>query len=139
MAGPRGGDGPVEFVFIQKPGGPMTTLTLFDCGETLSPLDTARRRRDEQMRRVAEAAERHREDFRRRACAFVLGYLAEHGPTSGEALSSACKAAGHVPHDDRAFGPVYYQLSRAAKIVRAGSVARVRGNGTSGGNLWRLA
>lgn len=69
---------------------------------------------------------------------FVLSYLEKHGATNGEDLTYSCLQAGIVPHDDRAFGHVYRSLSRARRIEKCGFVARKRGHGTSGGNVWRL-
>ena len=94
--------------------------------------------RDEAMERVAANAEDSCPGFAERARAFVLDYLAEHGPTSGERLTDACKAAGLVPHDDRAFGPVYHALARERKIERIGWALRAKGHGTGGGSIWGL-
>lgn len=78
------------------------------------------------------------EVFHTRACSFVVAYLRSSGPTSGELISLAAKGAGIVPHDDRAFGPVYLALVRDKLIEKCGTARRVRGHGTSGGNVWRL-
>jgi hypothetical protein len=92
--------------------------------------------RDEAMQRVGQNAEDKRPYFADAAAAFILRYLDAHGATSGEELTLACKEAGIVPHDDRAFGPVYMVLARRKKIVKVGSVRRSRGHGTAGGNVW---
>lgn len=89
--------------------------------------------------RAADKAERLEAGFRERAAAFVLGYLAQHGISSGELVTDAAKLAGIKPPDDRAFGPVYASLSRKGRIVSAGFCARRKGHGTAGGRLWRLA
>ena len=115
----------------------MTQQTL-ELGIQAPRGDAITRKRDVQMARVLEAAERHRARFRADASAFVLAYLAEHGPTSGEDLTYACKAAGITAHDDRAFGPVLGCLSRAKQIVKVGQCQRIRGNYSSGGNVWSL-
>lgn len=96
------------------------------------------RQRDEAMASVAEHAEEHRPDFATDAAAFVLRFLGEHGASSGEVITNACKAAGIVPHDDRAFGPVYMGLSRRKAIVKVGVAIRTKGHGTAGGNVWAL-
>lgn len=75
-------------------------------------------------------------EFRARAEAFVLAHLETHGPTSGEELTRQCRDAGLVPHDDRAFGPVYMALSRRGQIVKVGYAPRERGHGTAGGHIW---
>ena len=56
----------------------------------------------------------------------------------GEDITDACKAAGIVPHEDRAFGPVYLALARQGAIVRVGYMARRRGHGAPAPG-WRLA
>jgi len=94
--------------------------------------------RDQAMAQVGEKAEQVCEGFQDLACSFVLDYLVKHGPTSGEKLTIACRHAGIIPHDDRAFGPVYYSLVRQKRIVKVGSVRRERGHGTSGGNIWSI-
>ncbi len=91
--------------------------------------------RDEAMERVEENAG---PSFKERAQAFVLDFLG-HGPATGETISDACKEAGIIPHDDRAFGPVYMGLARAGRIRKAGHAVRRKGHGTSGGNVWALA
>jgi hypothetical protein len=91
--------------------------------------------RDDAMDQVEQAAG---EDFAERAADFVVDYLTEHGASPGEAVTDACKAAGIVPHDDRAFGPVYMRLSRAGRIVKVGTCPRTKGHYTAGGNVWAM-
>lgn len=86
---------------------------------------------------AADRADREDPGFSARAQAFVLDYLARHGTASGEDITDACKAAGIVPADDRAFGAVYSTLSRRGLIVFAGFCARRKGHCTAGGRLWR--
>jgi len=100
---------------------------------------TVRALRDDAMTRVESKAERVHPAFADEARAFVLRYLREHGPTDAERLSIACKRAGIVPHDDRAFGPVYFNLARKGLIAKVGSARRTRGHGTAGGNVWAVA
>jgi len=76
---------------------------------------------------------------RKAAKSFLLGHLTANGPTSGEDLTDAAKAAGHVPPDDRAFGGLFLSLSsgKAPQIQCLRSdLPRRRGHGTSGGKLW---
>lgn len=94
--------------------------------------------RDAAVRRVVQHAEDQAPGFGVRAAAFILDYLRRHGPTSGEALTLACKAAGIAAHDDRAFGGVYMGLSRRGQIVKVGEVKRARGHNTAGGSVWAV-
>lgn len=114
----------------------MSQEELFSGPDTPSAREKWRQQRDRALKRVAKNSGRK---FQERALAFVLTWLNQHGEGSAEDISLACKAAGIKPHDDRAFGPVYYKLSQEGKIVKVGETIRKRGHGTSGGNLWRLA
>ena len=70
---------------------------------------------------------------------FVLIYLQQHGLATSEELTMACKAAGIIPHDDRAFGPVYMDLERRRRIVRVATVKRpLRSHNSDGGHLWKV-
>lgn len=89
----------------------------------------------------AEAGERAEakagDDFSARALEFIGRYVAaQSAPVPGETVTLAAKAAGIVPPDDRAFGPVYAKAIRTGKIRVAGFCARVRGHGTAGGRLY---
>lgn len=78
--------------------------------------------------------------FSEQAAAFILRQLEARGPTTGEDLTDACKAAGIEPHDDRAFGAVFARLSKAKEIEPDPTytvVPRRKGHGTSGGRMWR--
>lgn len=77
-------------------------------------------------------------DFLAKAMQFTLGYLSEHKSQSGEEITLACKEAGIIPHDDRAFGHVYRRLAKLGQIEKCGFAQRKRGHLTSGGNVWRL-
>jgi hypothetical protein len=99
----------------------------------------ARKAGDIAGERAADKAERLDDGFRERAQQFVLGYLKQHGASSGELMTDAAKLAGIRPLDDRAFGPVYATLARKGLIVAAGFCARRKGHGTAGGRVWRLA
>ncbi len=98
---------------------------------------TVNEARDTAMGVVGAHAEERHAGFAVAAEAFVLNYL-RSGAASSEALTLACKAAGIVPHDDRAFGPVYMRLARRRQIVKVDSCRRERGHGTAGGNVWGL-
>lgn len=59
-------------------------------------------------------------------------------PMSGEELVDHCQRVGIVPHDARAFGPVFGALRRRAVIEAVGYAARRKGHGTAGARLWQL-
>ena len=89
--------------------------------------------------KAADKAESQAPGFCEAAEAFVLGYLQQHGPTSGEVITDAAKLAGIRPREDRAFGPVYGTLARQGRIKCAGFCIRRKGRGTAGGRVWALA
>lgn len=70
---------------------------------------------------------------------FILETLKTQGKSSGETLVDAAKAAGFVPHDDRAFGPIFYWLSHRGFIRIAGEVPRSKGHGAPGCRIWEAA
>jgi hypothetical protein len=108
---------------------------LFEMDATAAQVNA---QRDEALQRVAQHADEHYPQFAEEAATFIARYLQAHGPQPGEMLSRACRLAGIVPHDDRAFGPVYLSLCRRGLIEKVGTVRRERGHGTSGGNVWAL-
>jgi hypothetical protein len=67
---------------------------------------------------------------------YILGYLIKFGRQSGEQLVNAAREAGFIPHDDRAFGPVFSGLSRKGLIRCVGYGCREKGNGTAGARVW---
>lgn len=115
---------------------------LFSRDERVEQAPTIRERtntaRDRALQRVAQTAEDRHPGFGPRAAAVIVAHLEQHGPTPGERLTEACKAAGIVPDDDRAFGPVYMGLVRRGQIEKVGTVRRERGHGTAGGNVWAI-
>lgn len=90
---------------------------------------------------LATVEEKAGAPFMAAAKAFVLAYLEQHGPTSGEIVTDACRAAGIRPAkaDDRAFGAVYMGLARAGLIVKHGYCERRKGHRCAGGIIWRHA
>lgn len=84
----------------------------------------------------AASAERQGWD-REAAAAFLLDWLARHGPTPGEVLVSEASRL-HPPHDGRAFGAVFLRLKRQGLIVDCGHARRAKGHNTHGGLIWRL-
>jgi len=103
--------------------------------EQLSLLD-ARQSRDVAIEQVSAKAEIISGPFAGRAADFIVAYLREHGPTNGEDLTDACKAAGIIPHNDKAFGSVYMALAIRGKIRKTGVCKRKKGHATGGGNIW---
>ena len=91
------------------------------------------------MQLALDLAERDEPGFAERAQRFVVAYLGQHGRASSEDITDACKAAGIVPREDRAFGSVYQVLNRRKQIAFAGYCERRKGHGTAGGRLWELA
>lgn len=114
------------------------TGTLFD--DLYSPrVEPLQQPHERLLERVAVKADRERESFTADACAFVLAYLREHGPTPVEQIVDACKASGLTPANDRAFGPVFHRLSKHRQIKVTDYVKRSKGHGTGGGNVWGIA
>lgn len=105
---------------------------------TLPTLAEAQAIRDRVVPAIAQKATQRDASFSLAAGAVILQHLRDHERASGEELTLACKCAGILPHDDRAFGAVYALLLRRGLIERAGSVQRVRGHGCAGGNLFIL-
>jgi len=118
-------------------GGFDFTIPAIDTRSTSPTGETVNELRDQALTQVAVHAEQHRAHFSADAQAFVLTYLRQ-GPASGEVITLACKQAGIVPHDDRAFGTVYMSLAKRGLIEKVGMVRRERGHGTAGGNVWAL-
>ncbi len=117
----------------------MTQLCLA-LGEPLAPAYTMQHARAEGERLgnlAADKAEEERAGFRAAAEAFVLAYLQQHGPSSGEDITAAMVQAGIRPKDKRAFGPVY-QVLAGKKLIRClrSDLPRRLGHGTTGGKLW---
>jgi hypothetical protein len=109
-------------------------------GQLLIPLeglddDDFRAARDTAIDRVKAKAGHA---FFQQASAIVLEHLTQHGPTSSEALTDECKRRGVIPHDDRAFGPVYLSLLQRQMIEPCGTAIRTKGHGTAGGRIWKL-
>lgn len=92
---------------------------------------------EEGMRRALARAERDVDGFSERARQFVVQYLKEHGPTSSEVLTDACKAAGIKPEKDRAFGAVYRDLNKHNLIEFVEHCKRMKGHGAGGGSVWK--
>lgn len=77
-------------------------------------------------------------EFSDAAAAHIVHFLSLHKEAKGEDITDAVKEAGCIPHDDRAFGPVFLRLLRSGAIESVGYVARRKGHGAPGGQVWRL-
>lgn len=100
------------------------------------PMSVAIKRRDTILAKVQESAGA---EFSRLAAEFILNHLREHGPTPGEDITDACKAAGIAPlKDDRSYGPVYLALARKGLIVKNGHCQRRKGHSCNGGIQWAI-
>jgi hypothetical protein len=73
-----------------------------------------------------------------RARAAVLELLADGVARSGEEIVDHCERLGLVPHDARAFGPVFAALARRGQIESVGFAARRKGHGTAGARVWQI-
>ncbi len=68
----------------------------------------------------------------------ILAILSSDGrEMTGEELVDRCQCVGLVPHDGRAFGPVFKELSRRGLIETVGFALRRKGRGTAGARVWR--
>lgn len=115
----------------------MTTARSLEA--TQSSVASSRLEGERCLRLAADRAERDGPGFCERAQLFVLAYLGQHGRASSEDITDACKDAGIVPQEDRAFGQVYASLNRRKQIVCVGFCERRKGHGTAGGRVWELA
>lgn len=103
----------------------------------LFDLSEAAAARDDAIAAVETRAEREDSWDSHAVGEWVLAYLRRHGSCGSEHLTLAAKEAGHVPHDDRAFGAVYMRLARAGLIEKRGvQGARSRGHAAHGGFVW---
>ena len=102
-------------------------------------LEQARALGEAGMAQAQDHAERDEPGFSQRAQAFGLQYLRSRGACSSEDITDACKQAGIVPDEDRAFGGIYATLRRRKRIEFAGYCERRKGHGTAGGRIWRIA
>ena len=100
--------------------------------------DTPRAAGEVAGQRCIDKARRIDPLFAEKAEAAILAHLRVVRRASGEDLTNIAKAHGAVPHDDRAFGPVYGALSRRGLIRTAGMCLRSKGHGTAGGRVWEL-
>lgn len=113
--------------------------TTLEAIEALPLFAAARRTGQAAAASCLEKAERTTGFDAEAARAAVLKLLRAAGrPMSGEELVDACQARGLVPHDSRAFGPVFGTLARRGQIEAVGFAARRKGHGTSGARMWRV-
>lgn len=85
-----------------------------------------------------QKAERTTPFDRQAAMNEVIAILTSEGRAmTGEELVDRCQRVGLVPHDGRAFGPVFKELARRGLIETVGFAARRKGHGTAGARVWR--
>ncbi|THJ32391.1 hypothetical protein E8K88_11865 [Lampropedia aestuarii] len=96
----------------------------------------ARKLGQEAGQACADKQEQATPGFSERAYAFIVEYIAVHGPISGELVTNAAKMAGIRPADDRAFGSIYARALREDAIRIVGSTTRIKGHGTGGARVY---
>ena len=101
-----------------------------------SAIDRLMTAKAEGKRAMQAVAENSGPDFQHAAYEFCANFFREKGQASSEDATDACVAAGIVPHDTKAFGPVYQRLIRDKVIRCNGYCARRKGHGTRGGSLY---
>lgn len=102
----------------------------------VTDLQKARAEGEVGMRISIERAERTDALFAAKARAAILNHLRVVKEASGEELVRIARAHGALPPDDRAFGGIFYGLSRKGLIKTVGYCLREKGHGTSGGRIW---
>lgn len=108
-------------------------LSLFDAAPTPSPRELG----DLAATACLSHAESHGFDSAA-AAEWIIEYLCREHEATGEQIVDDMKAAGHVPHDDRAFGSIIGTLARRKRIVCVGFANRRKGHGTSGARVWGI-
>ena len=102
-------------------------------------LETAKASGDQGMALSYAKAQGVDPDFHAKAERAILSHLKAKGECSGEELTDIAKLHGAIPHDDRAFGTVYRNLSQRGLIRTVRLAMRVKGHGTPGARIWGLA
>lgn len=111
-------------------------LTLDLSPPAVTPIRFAERARDRALAQCEAKARTVDPVFVERACEHMLRYLDEHGVSSGELLTDACKQAGIVSSNDKHFGVPLQRLLRQGLIRWAGSCRRTKGNLSRGGSVY---
>lgn len=114
----------------------MTFDDLVTQRQPVSAYDRLMTAKAEGRRAMEAVAENSGPDFQRKAYEFCANFFRERVQASSEDATDACVAAGIVPHDTKAFGPVYQRLIRDKVIRFNGYCARRKGHGTRGGSLY---
>jgi hypothetical protein len=114
----------------------MTLDNLFAQPQRISAYDRLMEAKAEGRRAMEAVAENSGPDFQHKAYEFCANFFRERGQASSEDATDACVASGIVPHDTKAFGPVYQRLIRDKVIRFNGYCARRKGHGTRGGSLY---
>lgn len=116
----------------------MTQLDIFESPRAIREFkrDDARTAGEKAAAACIEKAETVSKFDRDDAGAFILATLRRNGDTPGEILTDLARKAGHIPHDDRAFGAVFMTLSKRGLIKCTGFCVRRKGHATAGGRIW---
>ena len=116
----------------------MQQLALLDFPAPPTAQELARAAGEKAAQACMAKAEALDPSWKARAVAWIVDHLERHGPTSGEDLTDGCKAAGIVPHKDKAMGGVIASLHRKKRIAAYGYGPRRKGHGTAGATIWRI-
>ncbi len=81
-------------------------------------------------------AENSGPDFQFVAYEFAKKFIRRKLRATSEEITTAALEKGIVPHDFRAFGPVYQRLQRDGVMRAIGTAKRRFGHGTQGGTIW---
>lgn len=134
-----------EFTFFEapapKPEKPKADAMASIKVRKLPTLREAKANGEKGIKRVEKNAREFDPVFASNAFGFIPAFLSwqPDRKASGEVISDECVKKGIIPHDMRAFGPVFQKLVKAGIIEKTGETClRKRGNGTTGGNIWRL-
>lgn len=104
----------------------------------MTDLQSAREAGHAAAHACTDKAERVSDFDTEQARRFVLWFLGNEGPKTGEDIVDAAREVGIRAHDDRAWGSVFSKLARDGDIFRDGFALRRKGHGTAGASRWSL-
>jgi len=102
-------------------------------------ISKAREARDKGMKQVLKNAENkgwNGDEAER----FIIHRLSQPGyiGETGETIVNAAKQVGIIPHNDKAFGPIFSRLVRRGTIKKDGYRPRTKGHAAPGAVIWVL-